>query len=91
MYYFLFIIIIIITTTTYSDKTVRLFKWQAGDGFVEQESSPLTGHKYAVTKTQFSPKVTQFMTWICRVCFLYCVYNHRNGKKCVIFNRKLTS
>ncbi|XP_070502999.1 WD repeat, SAM and U-box domain-containing protein 1-like [Chironomus tepperi] len=39
-----------------SDKTVRLFKWISGSGFEEDKSSPFLGHKYAVTKVEFSPK-----------------------------------
>lgn len=41
-----------------SDKTVRLFKWISGSGFEEDKNSPFLGHKYAVTKVEFSPKVS---------------------------------
>lgn len=41
-----------------SDKTVRLFRWEVGNGFVEDVNSPFLGHKYAVTQTVFSPKVS---------------------------------
>lgn len=45
--------------TASSDKSVRLFKWKAGVGFEEdQKSSPMLGHKYSVTKSCFSPKVS---------------------------------
>lgn len=44
-------------THALSDKTVRLYRWTAGEGFVEDQHSPLIGHKYAVTKVEFSPKV----------------------------------
>lgn len=41
-----------------SDKTVRLFKWEIGSGFTEDAHSPFIGHKYAVTRATFSPKVS---------------------------------
>ena len=40
-----------------SDKTVRLFRWEVGKGFTEDANSPFVGHKYAVTRAVFSPKV----------------------------------
>ncbi|KAG5670890.1 hypothetical protein PVAND_001122 [Polypedilum vanderplanki] len=39
-----------------SDKTVRLFRWEAGSGFTEDKNSPFLCHKYSVTKVAFSPK-----------------------------------
>lgn len=45
-----------------SDKTVRLFRWQCGSGFEEDKKSPFLGHKYAVTKVGFSPKVNDFIS-----------------------------
>lgn len=41
----------------FSDKSVRLFRWEVGTGFTEDKNSPYKGHKYAVTKVAFSPKV----------------------------------
>lgn len=41
-----------------SDKSVRLWRWQAGNGFVQDPNSPFLAHKYSVTKVQFSPKVS---------------------------------
>jgi hypothetical protein len=41
----------------FSDKTVRLFRWEVGKGFTEAKNSPFKAHKYAVTKVAFSPKV----------------------------------
>uniref|UniRef100_A0A1B0D8Q3 Aminoacyl-tRNA synthetase class II (D/K/N) domain-containing protein n=1 Tax=Phlebotomus papatasi TaxID=29031 RepID=A0A1B0D8Q3_PHLPP len=40
-----------------SDKTVRVFRWVVGSGFVEESFSPLTGHKYGVTSVKMSPQV----------------------------------
>lgn len=40
-----------------SDKTVRAWRWQLGDGFVEEPFSPLLGHKYGVTSVHVSPQV----------------------------------
>lgn len=44
-----------------SDKTVRLFKWVSGSGFEEDKNSPFLGHKYAVTKVEFSPQVNDLL------------------------------
>lgn len=41
-----------------SDKTIRIWKWEVGLGFVEDSNiSPLLGHKYGVTSVKISPKV----------------------------------
>ncbi|CAH1966828.1 unnamed protein product [Acanthoscelides obtectus] len=39
-----------------SDKTVRVWDWQPGSGFVERPNSPLKGHKYQVTCVKISPQ-----------------------------------
>nr|CAI5824458.1 unnamed protein product [Callosobruchus analis] len=39
-----------------SDKTVRVWDWQPGSGFVERQNSPLKGHKYQVTCVKISPQ-----------------------------------
>uniref|UniRef100_A0A1L8DNJ1 Putative wd40 domain protein n=1 Tax=Nyssomyia neivai TaxID=330878 RepID=A0A1L8DNJ1_9DIPT len=39
-----------------SDKTVRVFRWIVGSGFVEESFSPLLGHKYGVTCVRMSPQ-----------------------------------
>ncbi|XP_055688032.1 WD repeat, SAM and U-box domain-containing protein 1-like isoform X2 [Lutzomyia longipalpis] len=39
-----------------SDKTVRVFRWIVGSGFVEENFSPLLGHKYGVTSVKMSPQ-----------------------------------
>ncbi|KAK8736917.1 hypothetical protein OTU49_004723, partial [Cherax quadricarinatus] len=38
-----------------SDKSVRLYKWQVDDSFVEVGYSPLLGHTYGVNCVSFSP------------------------------------
>uniref|UniRef100_A0A6A7FQW5 WD repeat, SAM and U-box domain-containing protein 1 n=1 Tax=Hirondellea gigas TaxID=1518452 RepID=A0A6A7FQW5_9CRUS len=38
-----------------SDKSVRLYKWNIGDQFVEVRHSPLLGHTYAINSVTFSP------------------------------------
>ncbi|XP_068217034.1 WD repeat, SAM and U-box domain-containing protein 1-like isoform X2 [Palaemon carinicauda] len=38
-----------------SDKSIRVYKWQVGDQFVEVKYSPLIGHTYAVNSIHFSP------------------------------------
>ncbi|XP_066977665.1 WD repeat, SAM and U-box domain-containing protein 1-like isoform X3 [Macrobrachium rosenbergii] len=38
-----------------SDKSVRIYKWQVGDKFLEVKYSPLIGHTYAVNSINFSP------------------------------------
>ncbi|XP_069175368.1 WD repeat, SAM and U-box domain-containing protein 1 isoform X1 [Procambarus clarkii] len=38
-----------------SDKSVRVYKWQVGDTFVEVSYSPLLGHTYGVNCVSFSP------------------------------------
>ncbi|XP_055379742.1 uncharacterized WD repeat-containing protein alr3466-like [Condylostylus longicornis] len=38
-----------------SDKTIRLWKWIVGSGFVEESISPLRGHTYGVTSVKISP------------------------------------
>lgn len=37
------------------DKSVRVYKWQVGDKFVEVSYSPLLGHTYGVNSVNFSP------------------------------------
>uniref|UniRef100_A0A182Y145 Uncharacterized protein n=1 Tax=Anopheles stephensi TaxID=30069 RepID=A0A182Y145_ANOST len=39
-----------------SDKTVRVWRWAAGNGFQEEPFSPLLGHRYGVTSVRVSPK-----------------------------------
>lgn len=45
-----------------SDKTVRIWSWKAGQGFVEVPFSPLRDHKYGVTCVHFSPYGTMLAT-----------------------------
>ncbi|PSN46100.1 hypothetical protein C0J52_02299 [Blattella germanica] len=44
------------------DKTVRVWEWKVGDGYVELPFSPLMGHKYGVTCVRFSPQSTMLAT-----------------------------
>lgn len=44
----------------FSDKTVRVWRWNVGKGFVEEIFSPLLGHKYGVTCVKVSPQVIPF-------------------------------
>ena len=39
----------------FRDKSVRVYKWQVGDSFIEVKYSPLIGHTYAVNSIDFSP------------------------------------
>ncbi|XP_044265114.1 WD repeat, SAM and U-box domain-containing protein 1-like isoform X1 [Tribolium madens] len=39
-----------------SDKTIRLWEWVRGSGYVERSYSPLRGHKYQVTCVRISPQ-----------------------------------
>ncbi|KAF5304695.1 hypothetical protein FQA39_LY09472 [Lamprigera yunnana] len=39
-----------------SDKTVRVWRWLPGSGYVEHSYSPLKGHKYGVTCVRVSPQ-----------------------------------
>lgn len=39
-----------------SDKTVRIWEWVRGSGYVERPYSPLRGHKYQVTCVRISPQ-----------------------------------
>ncbi|XP_076268665.1 WD repeat, SAM and U-box domain-containing protein 1-like isoform X2 [Rhynchophorus ferrugineus] len=39
-----------------SDKTVRIWDWIKGSGYVEREKSPLRSHKYQVTCVKISPQ-----------------------------------
>jgi hypothetical protein len=59
-----------------SDKTVRLFRWEAGSGFVEDKNSPFLGHKYAVTKAEFSPKVKNLLIYTPSLILLISTYAH---------------
>ncbi|XP_071539559.1 WD repeat, SAM and U-box domain-containing protein 1-like isoform X1 [Panulirus ornatus] len=38
-----------------SDKSVRVYKWQVGDAFIEVSYSPLLGHTYGINCVCFSP------------------------------------
>ncbi|XP_039298056.1 WD repeat, SAM and U-box domain-containing protein 1 [Nilaparvata lugens] len=38
------------------DKSVCVWEWKPGLGFVDTTYSPLTGHKYSVTSVRFSPE-----------------------------------
>lgn len=40
----------------FSDKTVRIWDWVPGSGYVERSDSPLRGHKYQVTCVRISPQ-----------------------------------
>lgn len=40
-----------------SDKTIRVWKWHVGCGFLEESYSPLLGHKYGITSVKVSPQV----------------------------------
>jgi WD40 repeat protein len=44
------------------DKTVRVWEWNVGEGYVDMSYSPLTGHKYGVTCIRFSPQGTMLAT-----------------------------
>jgi WD40 repeat protein len=44
------------------DKPVRVWAWNAGEGYVDMSYSPLTGHKYGVTCIRFSPQGTMLAT-----------------------------
>jgi WD40 repeat protein len=44
------------------DKTVRVWEWNAGEGYVDMSYSPLIGHKYGVTCIRFSPQGTMLAT-----------------------------
>ena len=57
----------------FSDKTIRVWKWISGDGFVEEPFSPLKGHKYGVTSVKISPQVRE------RIENLYSAYDSRNA------------
>lgn len=46
-----------IYTFYYSDKLIRVWKWNVGSGFLEESYSPLKGHKYSVTSVRISPQV----------------------------------
>ncbi|XP_055918996.1 uncharacterized WD repeat-containing protein alr3466-like [Eupeodes corollae] len=47
----------VLLVTGSSDKTIRIWKWEVGLGFVEDSNiSPLLGHKYGVTSVKISPK-----------------------------------
>ena len=39
----------------FSDKTIRVYKWQPGNKFSEVSYSPLEGHRYAINCITFSP------------------------------------
>ncbi|XP_055313045.1 WD repeat, SAM and U-box domain-containing protein 1-like isoform X2 [Sitodiplosis mosellana] len=39
-----------------SDKTIRVWKWHVGCGFLEESYSPLLGHKYGITSVKVSPQ-----------------------------------
>lgn len=41
----------------FSDKTVRVWRWNVGSGFEEESFSPLLGHRYGVTSVRVSPQV----------------------------------
>ncbi|XP_017783076.1 PREDICTED: WD repeat, SAM and U-box domain-containing protein 1 isoform X2 [Nicrophorus vespilloides] len=45
-----------------SDKTVRIWEWSPGAGFVEKSFSPLRGHKYGVTSVKVSPQGSMVAT-----------------------------
>lgn len=53
---------------TYSDKTVRAWRWIRGQGYAEESFSPLLGHKYGVTCVRASPQVSENFCFICSVC-----------------------
>ncbi|KAJ4432103.1 hypothetical protein ANN_20718 [Periplaneta americana] len=44
------------------DKTVRVWEWSPGEGYVDMAYSPLMGHKYGVTCIRFSPQGTMLAT-----------------------------
>lgn len=46
----------------FSDKTVRVWDWEVGSGFVERPISPLLGHKYGVTCVRISPQGSMLAT-----------------------------
>lgn len=47
---------------TYSDRTVSVWQWRPGCGFVEKAYSPLTHHKYMVTSVHFDGDATVLAT-----------------------------
>lgn len=42
----------------YSDRTVSVWEWRSGSGFVEKSYSPLSHHKYMVTSVHFDGDAT---------------------------------
>lgn len=63
----------------FSDKSVRLYKWNLGDTFTEVPHSPLLGHTYAINSITFSPFGTKLASagtdgltiiWEVKVCLL---------------------
>ncbi|XP_050306256.1 WD repeat, SAM and U-box domain-containing protein 1-like isoform X2 [Anthonomus grandis grandis] len=45
-----------------SDKTVRIWDWHKGSGYVERPNSPLRAHKYQVTCVKISPQGSMMAT-----------------------------
>ncbi|XP_060523216.1 WD repeat, SAM and U-box domain-containing protein 1-like isoform X2 [Cylas formicarius] len=45
-----------------SDKTVRVWDWTKGAGYVERHNSPLSAHKYQVTCVRVSPQGSMLAT-----------------------------
>ncbi|KAG7206559.1 hypothetical protein KM043_000247 [Ampulex compressa] len=47
-----------VLVTASGDKSVRVWEWRRGTGYVESQFSPLRGHKYGVTCVKVSPRST---------------------------------
>lgn len=45
-----------------SDKTIRIWDWTPGEGYMERSISPLLGHKYQVTCVRVSPQGAMLAT-----------------------------
>ncbi|XP_077283056.1 WD repeat, SAM and U-box domain-containing protein 1-like [Arctopsyche grandis] len=59
------------------DKTVRIWEWKPGLGYVEMSFSPLCEHKYGVTYVSFSPQGTMLAS--CSRDGSTILWNTRNG------------
>ncbi|KAK9504366.1 hypothetical protein O3M35_010714 [Rhynocoris fuscipes] len=81
------------------DKTVCVYKWKQGLGFVETSYSPLLGHKYSVTCVRFSPLAPMLasasvdghtLLWNLRTgqCIHSLVQANGNGVRIVCFSKK---
>ncbi|XP_073986233.1 WD repeat, SAM and U-box domain-containing protein 1-like isoform X2 [Rhodnius prolixus] len=81
------------------DKSVCVYEWKQGLGFVETSYSPLVGHKYSVTCVRFSPLLPILASasvdghtnlWSLRTghCLHSLVQANGNGVRTVCFSKK---